>query len=262
MPTRACLHPAATAPPSPLVDELIGGEAFFAGERVCPPPDVEREPVNPIPLIYAGFAAAIAFGWFVVAEPLRTRETKADVATAISATPSIDPVAASPAAIDQSFQTVDVASTKTDAALAAAPELAQSEAVETVAPLTQSDEATPVKLPEPVADPSNPLQKRALAVGLHPDVSAALLKRMSKTDFKNAGLAIKTALLKTPFGDVLSYPDAPGSDQALFEIKFVRGSSDDCRRYVVTVTKDRWSTTAPAMEKCGTAAALARNATG
>ena len=37
----------------------------------------------------------------------------------------------------------------------------------------------------------------------------------------------------------------------IFEVRFVPGAAEDCRRYVVTVTKDRWSTTAPPMEKCG-----------
>ncbi len=98
---------------------------------------------------------------------------------------------------------------------------------------------------------TDPYQKKAEAVGLNPDVSRALLKKLSKTDYKNAGIAIKTALAETADTDVFSWPREKKAGQAVFEVKFVNGAEEKCRRYVVTITKDRWSTTAPPMEKCG-----------
>ena len=41
------------------------------------------------------------------------------------------------------------------------------------------------------------------------------------------------------------------AEEALFKVRFVPGAPAGCRRYVVTVTKDGWLTTALPMEKCG-----------
>ena len=43
--------------------------------------------------------------------------------------------------------------------------------------------------------------------------------------------------------------DAP--ELALFQVRFVPGAAPSCRRYVVSITKDGWLTTAPPMERCG-----------
>jgi hypothetical protein len=107
-------------------------------------------------------------------------------------------------------------------------------------------------LSPPTVDPADPYQKRAAAVGLHPDLSRVLLKRLSPTDYRNAGIAIQTAVAKTPDDAVFVWPRQRKPELALFQVHFVRGGAPDCRRYVVTVTKDGWSTTAPPMEKCGT----------
>lgn len=112
----------------------------------------------------------------------------------------------------------------------------------------------PMPLPPPTVDASDPYQKRAVDVGLHPSLSRSLLTRMSDTDYRNAGVAIKKALAETRDGDVLIWPRGGKPKDAVFEVKFVRSASPDCRRYVVIVTKDRWSTTARAMEKCGLSA--------
>jgi hypothetical protein len=114
-----------------------------------------------------------------------------------------------------------------------------------------ADEKPPAPLPPPTVDASDPYQKRAMAVGLHPDLSRVLLTRMSAADYRNADIAIKKALAETRDGDVLVWPKESKSKSALFEVKFVRSAAHDCRRYVVTITKDRWSTTALPMEKCG-----------
>ena len=114
------------------------------------------------------------------------------------------------------------------------------------------DNAAPAeKLPPPVADPADPHQKRALAVGLHPGLSKVLLAKLTPTDIRNAGIAIKTALAETADTDVFEWPKQRTPELALFQVKFVPGAMPECRRYVVMVTKDGWLTTAPPMEKCG-----------
>ncbi|MDQ8697353.1 hypothetical protein [Hyphomicrobium sp. LHD-15] len=103
---------------------------------------------------------------------------------------------------------------------------------------------------EEIKDQS-PKRKRAIAAGLGPDLPNVLLTRLSQGDLKNAGYAIKTALAKTADDASFSWPPKPSREQALFEIRFVQGAPSGCRRYIVTVTKDRWSSTSAALEKCG-----------
>jgi hypothetical protein len=103
-----------------------------------------------------------------------------------------------------------------------------------------------------MADPADPYQKRAVAVGLHPGLSRVLLTRLSSTDYRNAGIAIETAVSETPDSVVFVWPRQRKPEFALFQVRFVPGAAPNCRRYVVTVTKDGWSTTALPMEKCGT----------
>jgi hypothetical protein len=119
------------------------------------------------------------------------------------------------------------------------------------APDAEPSETASEPLPPPVIDPSDPYQKRALAAGLHPDLSRVLLARLSPTDYHNAGIAIKTALAETPDDGVYVWPRQRKPELALFKVHFVRGAAEGCRRYVVTVTKDGWLTTALPMEKCG-----------
>jgi hypothetical protein len=104
----------------------------------------------------------------------------------------------------------------------------------------------------PMADPADPYQVRAEAVGLHPDLSRVLLARLSPTDYRNAGIAIQTAMAETPDSAVFVWPRQRKPELALFQVRFVPGAAPGCRRYVVTVTKDGWLTTALPMEKCGT----------
>lgn len=98
---------------------------------------------------------------------------------------------------------------------------------------------------------SDPLGQRAEAVGLHPDISRAVLARLSPADFRNAGTAIETALAQTADTDALMWPRTRKPEEVLFRVHFVAGAPPDCRRYVVTLTKDGWSTTALPMERCG-----------
>jgi hypothetical protein len=104
----------------------------------------------------------------------------------------------------------------------------------------------------PTAAPLDPYQAQASAVGLHPDLSRVLLERLSPTDYQNAGVAIRTAVAETPDKSVYIWPRQRKPELALFQVRFVPGAAPGCRRYVVTITKDGWSTTALPMEKCGT----------
>ena len=110
--------------------------------------------------------------------------------------------------------------------------------------------AAPSALPPPVVNPADPLETRAVSAGLHPGLSRALLAKLTPDDFHNAHVAIQTALAETPDAQVFEFPKPRKAAQALFEVHFVPGAPADCRRYVVTVAKDRWLTTALPMEKC------------
>jgi hypothetical protein len=107
------------------------------------------------------------------------------------------------------------------------------------------------KLPPPAVDSTDQYHKRAVAVGLHPELSRALLAKLSLADYRNAEIAIKTAVADTPDDGVLVYPREPKPELALFQVHFVPGAPDNCRRYVVVVSKDGWLTTALPVEKCG-----------
>ena len=118
-------------------------------------------------------------------------------------------------------------------------------------PTTGTDEPAAAPLPPATVDPADPYQKQAEAVGLHPELSRVLLARLSPTDYRNAGIAIRTALAETPDGSDFVWPRQRKPELALFKVRFVPGAPPGCRRYVVSVTKDGWLTTAPPMERCG-----------
>ena len=105
-------------------------------------------------------------------------------------------------------------------------------------------------LPPPTVDKNDRYQVRALAAGLHPGLSRALLVRLSASDFRNAAYAIRTALAKTPDGQVFVWPGGRRSDRVRFQVRFVPGPFRNCRRYVVEVIMNGWVTTARPMEKC------------
>lgn len=171
---------------------------------------------------------AVADAALQIGQPLAARE--------IAEAPSVEagtPVPSAPALTVAPAETTEAATSETTPGEAAA------------------DDKPAAPLPPPVVDASDPYQKRAMAVGLHPDLSRVLLTRMSAADYRNADLAIKKALAETPDGDVFTWPKETRSKSALFEVHFVKSAAHDCRRYVVTITKDRWSTTAQPMEKCG-----------
>jgi hypothetical protein len=135
-----------------------------------------------------------------------------------------------------------------------APVAGAAEKAAAVEPAAAGDreEVKSEPLPPPAAHPSDPYRIRAEAVGLHPDLSRVLLDRLSETDYRNAGIAIRTALAETPDSGTYVWPRQRKPELALFRVHFVQGAAPGCRRYVVAITKDGWLTTALPMEKCGT----------
>jgi hypothetical protein len=240
-------------------DEDFAAGEFYSGERVCPPPDGP----GGIGLLRGAILILIALGggWALLSYQATWRPWLAAGLAAVA--PLIDPqgtaqvpapLATASAAIPAPLPAATIIPTIQQAAVApsppAAPAATQS-AVTTVTIAPAADE--PIQqLPPPTIDPLDPYQKRAAAVGLHPQLSRVLLARLSPTDYRNAGVAIETAVAKTPDTATFVWPRQRTPELALFEVHFVPGAAPHCRRYVVTVTKDRWSTTAAPMEKCGT----------
>ena len=177
----------------------------------------------------------------------------ADLAQSL-ATPAAKPETAALAAPSTAASAKPEPSTPTALPPVEAPAAAPPITTAVLPPATEAYDAPKSEpLPKPVADPADPHQARALAAGLHPGISRALLTRLTAADYKNAATAIKTALAE-PAGDaVTAWPKPRKPEQALFEVHFVPGATDTCRRYVVTVEKDGWITTALPMEKCGLA---------
>ncbi len=235
-------------------------DELFSGERVCAPRDraggnTMLSATVVIVMALGGIwalskANALWPGWSHDLAGLASALSHRDSAPA-DPSATAQPAAEPPALARQPAGVRDVADAPGVSAGTPMPETAAvaapSEPVETAEP----DETANTPLPPPVIDPADPYQKRAAAVGLHPDLSRALLKRMSDTDYRNAGIAIKTALADTTGTEAFVYPPEPKAKLARFEVHFVPGAASTCRRYVVTVTKDRWSTTARPMEKCG-----------
>jgi hypothetical protein len=104
-------------------------------------------------------------------------------------------------------------------------------------------------------------REHARRVGLHPQLSGVLLSQLSKTDYRNARHAIATALSKTPDDAIFTWPKVRKKRLAIFKVHFVPGAAARCRRYVVTIEKAGWLTTALPMEKCGIQRAAAKRTT-
>jgi hypothetical protein len=140
------------------------------------------------------------------------------------------------------------------------PDAAKASPIVTGALPAAAETQPPPPLPPPTVDRADPYQVKAEAVGLHPGLSRVLLKRLSETDYRNAGFAIKTALAETSESSSFLWPRERKGGLALFKVHFVQGAGPECRRYVVTITKDGWATTAFPMEKCGPQYAHVRRA--
>ncbi|MBK9078110.1 MAG: hypothetical protein WBP38_03530 [Hyphomicrobium sp.] len=246
-------------------DDERDAEAFFAGDRLCAPAATERGSTMLSSLVVIAFLSGVVWlfmsypaAWQAIVSATTTSRDAQQVAAPLPDAAPIGPpletrsVAAAPGAeagVAQPPPPAEAAEQSKDSQpIDAAP---QANAEPSAAKANSEPSAAPLATPK--ADPSDPNQTRALAVGLHPDLSGALLARLSDADFRNAKLAIQTALAETPDGDVFSWPREAKGKGAQFEVAFVAGTSADCRRYVVIVTKDHWSTTAPPMETCGSA---------
>jgi hypothetical protein len=247
-------------------DEEVEREEFFAGERICPPRP--RRTALSMLLSWLIIPAALYGGWTVTSNPPAWLERLSTDITALwyalnpkDAQPAQQETATAtppPAATEQPIAETEIADAPGAEAGTAVPavtvETAPVESTDTER--AGSDEAAAAPAPQTVPQQPSPprtdrYEKQAEAVGLNPDLSKAVLKRLTETDFRNAGVAIKTALAKTADDAVHTWPTRPKTGLALFEVRFVPGAAETCRRYVVTVTKDRWATTAPPMEKCG-----------
>jgi hypothetical protein len=195
---------------------------------------------------------ALGGGWALFGDQLGelAASLRASSAASSSAVPpaSPDPAMATPAARGET------------PAVAAPADIVEPPPMKAVAalPAPAVTEAAPEPLRAPKVDRADPYQVKAVAAGLHPELSRALLSRLSAADYKNAALAIQTALAETADADVYVWPRKSKPELAVFEVHFVPGSSPDCRRYVVTVAKDGWATTALPLEKCGIAQPAAK----
>ena len=73
----------------------------------------------------------------------------------------------------------------------------------------------------------------------------------ARADFKNARTAIQVALADTSDNGITIWPRERKGDLAVFEVSFVASVSPECKRYIVTIAKHGWLTTALPMDKCG-----------
>jgi len=249
-----------------IEDDDAQESPFYAGERICAPaPGARGSSMLPACLV---LLVAIG-GWALMRNSDGWRQwlsTNIATASALMGYRAPPPVAP-PVAPEQPPPGVGPAPHAESPPPPASESVAPSAAVAAEPLITATIEtATVDKAPSvaplapPKADLSDPYQRRASAVGLHPDLSRALLTRLSPADFRNAGVAIDTAVAKTPDAGTFVWPRQRKPELALFQVHFVPGAAPDCRRYVVTVTKDRWSTTALPMERCGAKLAARKGA--
>lgn len=138
------------------------------------------------------------------------------------------------------------------------PAAAQRIAAEPAAAEPDAATAPDVGASQPYAPPAEaaptplaPYQKRAVAAGLHPDLSRAVLDTLSDADWRNAADAVRKALAATAQAAVVSWPRQPARGHAAFTVHFVPGAAEGCRRFVVVIAKAGWETTAQPMESCG-----------
>jgi hypothetical protein len=234
--------------------------SFYAGERVCAPPDHARGssllPACIVIMIAAG-------GWWLLKNPgdwpewLSTKIATASAlmhdGTPLGPAPAMAPP--QPASTPEPTPHTDTAPSQVQPPSETASITPPEPPVTTIATAPADKAPAVAPLPPPASNAGDRYQRRAASVGLHPDISRALLSRLSPTDYRNAGIAIETAVAKTPDSGTFVWPRQRKPELALFQVRFVPGAAPDCRRYVVTVTKDRWSTTALPMEKCGSSSA-------
>lgn len=257
--------------PSFMVSESdadFASQDFYAGEPVCPQPSRRLE-IVPYTSLFLLLAVAVGCAFAADAETRQDWSSKFERIASSLATSEQSPPA---------LPTKDIASADTPGSTPLAPPSAVPppaaiappsqplpEVTVATAPGEATDDEADAKTPAKphVSDayapprPSNdPLRKRAEAAGLHPDLSRAVLSRLTPTDYRNAAYAIGKAIKTVPNNGEFIWPHQRKAGMALFTVHFVQGAGRDCRRYVVTVTKDRWTSTALPMEKCGVKVAI------
>lgn len=112
------------------------------------------------------------------------------------------------------------------------------------------EETVPDRLPPVTADPADALLQKALASGLHPGLSRALLEKLTPEDFRAAAGAIAEMMSKGAASPPIVRPRRREAGRAQFRIRLVAGAPTACLRYVVQIAKDGWETTARPMERC------------
>jgi hypothetical protein len=233
-------------------------EALFSGERICEP-GLHRARRSKLRKVF-GIAILLGGGYaYLNNREVCDRWLSAGAAVVASAMqrsapePAVAEVPPVPEQLQKAHEVADAPGVGAGTAVPAPPITAPKDDAETIPESPEQVDAPATPLPPPTFDTSDPLKKRAVAAGLHPDLSQALLKKLTAADYRNAGIAIQKALAETTDNDVFVWPRPLKANLAQFEVHFVRGATD-CRRYVVVVTMERWSTTALPMEKCGVAA--------
>lgn len=253
----------------PENDADFDSQGFYAGEPVCPqtPRGMEVVPYTYLFLLLA-FTVVCAFAgdaktrqdWTskfervaaslatseqsgAASQPLPTKEiASADTPGSVPVPPPAPPPQSAPATAAQPLPEVTVANAPGD----------KDDETE-----NKTSEKTHVSDAYASPRPSNdPYRRKAESVGLHPDLSRAVLSRLTPTDYRNAAYAIRKAIKTIPNDGEFTWPRARKAGVAVFNVHFVPGAARDCRRYVVTVTKNRWTSTALPMEKCGVKIAI------
>ena len=169
-------------------------------------------------------------------------------ATPTSPATNVPPIPAAKAT-ETSASTVATGSMPAGSSRAAAVAAERAPESPVPAPAPAAAGAAPPYAPPPPA--TDPLQKRAEAAGLHPGLSRTLLARLTDADYRNATAAVRTALIETPDDGEHVQPRRRAAGLAQFRVHFVPGADAGCRRYVVTIARDGWLTTALPMERCG-----------
>ena len=248
----------------PHTDDVSDPMGFTAGPRMASAP-ARRSGATSLSLIAIALAG-IGGGWAMFGDPSTWPDRVAQFMEAAKGAPPAAPPAATASKLaapepERTAEPIATSSISKPAEASGTPQVAIAEppaakpAEPEAPPAKEEKDAAaappeePQKLPEVVA--TEPWQKRAVAAGLHPELSRALLDRLSTVDYRNASYAVRTALAETPDSQVFSWPRESKRGLAVFQVKFVEGAPAGCRRYVVTISREGWSTTALPMEKCG-----------
>ena len=254
------------------------GRTFYPGEPIARPRGRRPDASMARALLVVGLLSGVGWALFkteALWRPLVTPllEQAAGEISGVYARLTVAPEPVKPRAAEVSPPASDVTALQTARDVGDTPGAQAGEAMQQAAPANSSGEAPATEasdgpedgmappaapLPPPQADPADPYQGRALAAGLHPKISRVLLARLTEEDYRNARAAIAKALAEVADDGKLEWPKQRAPGRALFTVHFVPGAAAECRRYVVSVTKDRWTTTALPMERCGVEVPKAR----